>query len=98
MSPITSLVDLIHPLSVEAYHLLYERGLIIEKASIYARGNVPEFIIINLVDYKMESYKSPKEGIYTEIRILSRGEEFSSSAVQGLIFSLDSILSFCQSQ
>jgi len=64
-----------------------------KKASIYAKGNVPEYVIINLIDHKMESYKSPKDGVYTEVRILSRSEEFSSNSVQGLSFSLESILS-----
>lgn len=64
-----------------------------KKASVYAKGNIPEFLIINLIDYKMEIYRSPKEGIYTEIKILSKEEMFTSKSVEGLQFSLSDFIS-----
>ena len=63
-----------------------------KKASVYAKGNIPEFLIINLIDYKIEIYRSPREGIYTEIKILSKEEIFTSISVEGLQFSLSDFI------
>lgn len=81
------------PITIEAYHLLYEKGLIPEKldrkkANIYANGNVTEYLILNLIDNKIEIYKNPGDGIYTEIKILSKEEIFVSSVIKELSFSL----------
>jgi Uma2 family endonuclease len=178
---VASIEDLIHPISVEAYHLLYENGLVEEKAELiegviytkmpknpihseilrrimkffyslgsdeflistenpvtlnnsepepdiailppgdyskshpnsallvlevsntslsldrkkaytYAKGKIPEYVIVNLIDEKLEIYKHPKEGIYTEIRILSKEEVFLSQSVSNLSFSLSQFL------
>ncbi len=64
-----------------------------KKASVYAKGAVPEYIIFNLTDLKMEVYRSPKESVYTEIRILSKEEEFISSVLPNVKFSLQDFLS-----
>ncbi|HNF17055.1 MAG TPA: Uma2 family endonuclease, partial [Leptospiraceae bacterium] len=61
------------------------------KASVYAKGAVPEYIIFNLADSKMEVYRSLKESVYTEIRILSK-EEFISSVLPNVRFSLQDFL------
>lgn len=63
-----------------------------KKASVYAKGSVPEYIIFNLADSRMEVYKSPKESVYTEIRILSSEEEFISSVLPNVRFSLQDFL------
>lgn len=62
------------------------------KAAVYAKGNIPEYIILNLNDRKIEWYRSPKDGSYTEIRILSHDEKFVSTAMENLSFSLDELL------
>jgi Uma2 family endonuclease len=62
------------------------------KATIYAKGKIPEYILINLLEEKLEIYKHPKEGIYTEIKILSKEEIFTSEIIKNLSFSLNSFL------
>lgn len=62
------------------------------KASVYAKGAVPEYIIFNLEDSKMEVYRSVKESVYTEIRILSKEEEFISSVLPDVRLSLQNFL------
>ena len=176
---VASMEDLIHPITVEAYHLLYENGLVEEKAELiegviytkmpknpvhseilrrihsffkeniklpvfkedpitlnnsepepdiailppgdyskshpnsallvlevsntslsldrkkaytYAKGRIPEYVLVNLIDEKLEIYRHPKEGIYTEIRILSKEEVFLSQSVSNLSFSLSQFL------
>lgn len=59
-----------------------------KKANVYSKGNIPEYVLVNLVENKLEIYKRPQEGIYTEIRILSKDEVFVSNSVPGLQFSL----------
>jgi hypothetical protein len=63
-----------------------------KKAKTYAKGNIPEYVLVNLIDEKMEIYKYPKEGIYTEIRILSKEDLFTSQSVNNLSFSLNLFL------
>lgn len=63
------------------------------KAQIYAKGNIPEYILINLIDQKIEFYRNPKDGAYTEIRILSKDEIVQSQSIPELRFSLDQFLS-----
>lgn len=52
MATLTQFEELIHPLSVDAYHLLYENGLVAEKAELI------EGVIYN---------KMPKNPIHSEI-------------------------------
>ena len=63
-------------------------GLDRKKANTYAKGNIPEYVIFNLIDEKLEVYKNPKDGIYTEIRILSKDETYSSQSIKNLSFTL----------
>ncbi|MCC5814609.1 MAG: Uma2 family endonuclease [Leptospira sp.] len=181
MATVTQFEELIHPLSVDAYHLLYEKGLVAEKAELiegvifnkmpknpihseilrrlnrylydvlskdyvissenpltlgnsepepdisilppgdyssahpnyalmvveiansslsfdrkkavtYAKGNIPEYVLINLNDQKIEFYQAPKDGAYTEIRILSKDEILNSGSIPGLSFTLEKFL------
>ena len=62
------------------------------KAGIYAKGKIPEYVLVNLLEEKLEIYKLPKEGIYTEIKILSKDELFTSEIIKNLSFSLNSFL------
>lgn len=63
-----------------------------KKSRVYAQAGIPEYLIFNLVDSKIELYRQPKEGIYTEIKILSEEEEFKSFAVPTLNFRLAQFL------
>jgi len=67
-------------------------GMDRKKAYTYAKGSIPEYVLVNLIDEKLEIYKHPKEGIYTEIRILSKEEVFHSQSVSNLSFSLSQFL------
>ncbi|MCB1193284.1 MAG: Uma2 family endonuclease [Leptospiraceae bacterium] len=64
-----------------------------KKAYIYDKGNIPEYLIFNLNDLKIEAYKNPRDGIYTEIKILSKDELFLSTNLAGLQFSFET---FCK--
>lgn len=47
------------------------------KASLYARAGIPEYWILNLVDWCLEVYRAPKNGVYTSRTILQEGESIS---------------------
>jgi Uma2 family endonuclease len=63
-----------------------------KKASIYAKSNIPEYVIVNLIENKIEAHRNPREGRYTEIRILNKDERYTSTSVVGLIFTLEQFL------
>lgn len=51
--------------------LSYDR----EKSKAYAKGNVEEYWIVDVLNRKVEIYQSPKDGIYTNIRIFAFEDE-----------------------
>jgi Uma2 family endonuclease len=48
-----------------------------KKASLYARAEIPEYWLENLVDGCLEVYREPKDGTYTSRRVLHAGESVS---------------------
>ena len=44
------------------------------KASLYARAEVPEYWLENLVDWCLEVYRQPKDGTYTSRTVLRAGD------------------------
>jgi Uma2 family endonuclease len=44
------------------------------KASLYARAEIPEYWIENLVDWCLEVYREPKDGVYTTRSVLHTGD------------------------
>jgi Uma2 family endonuclease len=53
--------------------LLHDR----KKASLYARAGIPEYWLENLVDWCLEIYREPKDGVYTSRTILRSGNAVS---------------------
>jgi Uma2 family endonuclease len=54
--------------------LMKDRNL---KASLYARAGIPEYWILNLVDWCLEVYREPKQGVYTSRTILREEDSVS---------------------
>jgi len=47
------------------------------KASLYARAEIPEYWLMNLVRRCLEVYREPKDGVYTSRTILREGDSVS---------------------
>lgn len=62
------------------------------KASIYAKANIPEYIIANLQNKILEVYSSPIDGKYSFTKILQADEVFTSTIVSNVSFSLSVFL------
>lgn len=63
------------------------------KASIYAKANIPEYIIANLQNKILEVYSNPVDGKYSFTKILQTDERFISTNVSNISFSLNDFLS-----
>jgi Uma2 family endonuclease len=63
------------------------------KASIYAKANIPEYIIVNLQNKILEVYANPFEGKYSLTKILQIDEKFTSSKLTNITFSLSDFIS-----
>ena len=48
-----------------------------QKASVYARAEIPEYWLENLVDWCLEVYREPKGGVYTSRTVLRAGDSVS---------------------
>jgi Uma2 family endonuclease len=62
------------------------------KSFIYAKANIPEYIIINLVNNTLEIYSSPVEGKYSITKILQKEDEFASLVIPEISFFLKNFL------
>jgi len=47
------------------------------KARLYAREGIPEYWLLNLVDWCLEVYREPKDGFYTSHTVLRAGDSVS---------------------
>jgi hypothetical protein len=56
------------------------------KSKVYAKGEISEYIIFNLIDKTLEVYKNPKNHIYTEMKIYSENEIFYSIVLEEISF------------
>src|SRR5215831_13575418 len=80
-SPRDHLVD--HPheavlvLEVAESSLEYDRG---EKARLYARADVTDYWIVNLIDRRLEVHRDPKSGGYGSIVSLAADDEIGRGA------------------
>lgn len=54
--------------------LAYDRG---RKLGTYARNDVPEYWIVNLVDLRLEVYRQPVDERFTETAVLAAGDRVS---------------------
>jgi Uma2 family endonuclease len=64
------------------------------KGPVYARAGIPEYVIVDLVDGRLEVYRDPDVagGSYRSHVTLGAGASFASSAVAGLGFRVDELL------
>jgi Uma2 family endonuclease len=62
------------------------------KVPLYARAGIPEALLFNLPDDRLEYFAKPEAGIYQVHRVLNRGEQFESTNVPGLTLDVEMIL------
>jgi Uma2 family endonuclease len=62
------------------------------KLPLYARSVIREVWLVDLNLERIEIYRQPANGIYTEIRILSRGQRLSPEAFPDLDLAVEDIL------
>lgn len=66
-----------------------DRGV---KAKLYAESNVSEYWVVNLVDRRVEVFRAPASGRYTEESIAQKGEVLRPLAFPDLAIPVDAIL------
>ena len=62
------------------------------KMPLYARAGIPEALLFNLPDDRLEYFTQPETGVYQLNRIINRGERFESASVPGLTLDIEMIL------
>ena len=62
------------------------------KMPLYARAGIPESLLFNLPEDRLEYFSQPETGVYELNRVLRRGEEFESTSVSGLALDIAMIL------
>ena len=62
------------------------------KMPLYARAGIPEALLFNLPDDRVEYFSRPEMGVYQDNRVLNRGEQFESTNVPGLTLDIEMIL------
>ena len=62
------------------------------KLPLYAAAGIPEYVLINLPKDDIEHYAQLANGQYQFVRIIKRGEAFTSRVISGFTLSADTIL------
>lgn len=62
------------------------------KARLYARAGIAEYVIADLINNRYEVYTEPESGEYKNVRIIRRGEIFTSGELPLLGLSVDDLL------
>ena len=62
------------------------------KIPLYAAAGIPESLLVNLPKDAIECYTQPVNGKYQSVKIVKRGESFTSQVVPGLTLSAEAIL------
>lgn len=62
------------------------------KIPLYARAGIPEALLFNLPEDRLEYFSRPESGVFQVNRMLSRGERFESTNVPGLTLNIETIL------
>jgi Uma2 family endonuclease len=62
------------------------------KMPLYARAGIPEALLFNLPEDRLEYFARPEMGAYQVSRVLDRGERFESTNVPGLTLDIEMIL------
>ena len=69
--------------------LLHDRK---RKASLYARAGIPDYWLVNLVDWQLELYRDPQNGEYRSRTILRPGDSISPLVRPDLSISVADLL------
>jgi Uma2 family endonuclease len=67
----------------------YDRGI---KLALYARESVPEVWLVDLNQERVEAYRRPLSGVYTEHQTRMRGQTIAPEALPDLVLGVDDIL------
>ena len=62
------------------------------KARLYARAEVPEYWLVNLVDGLVEVHRDPEAGRYRTITQVGRGESLAPLAFPDIVLQVDELL------
>ena len=62
------------------------------KVPLYARAGIPEVVLFNLPEDRLECFLQPETGIYQVSRVFNRGEKFESASIPGLTLDIARIL------
>ena len=62
------------------------------KIPLYARAGIPEALLFNLPEDRLEYFARPETGVYQVNNVLNRGERFESTNVSGVTLDIDMIL------
>lgn len=62
------------------------------KMPLYARAGIPEALLFNLPEDRLEYFAGPEMGVYQVNRVLNRGEWFESTNVPGLTLDIAMVL------
>ena len=62
------------------------------KMPLYACAGIPEALLINLPEDRLEYFSRPEMGVYQVNRTINRGERFESASVPGLTLDVEMIL------
>jgi hypothetical protein len=81
--------DVLLVIEVAETAVSYDRNV---KMPLYARAGIPEALLFNLPDDRLEYFSEPEMGVYQVNRILNRGERFESKSVPGLTLDVEIIL------
>lgn len=80
--------DVLLVIEVADTTLQYDRQV---KLPMYALAGIPEALVFNLPDERLEYHADPVNGVYQVTRILNRGESLASSSVSGAVFDVAAI-------
>ncbi|HVA32520.1 MAG TPA: Uma2 family endonuclease [Candidatus Baltobacteraceae bacterium] len=81
--------DVLLLIEVADSSLLIDRNV---KVPIYAQAGIPELWIVDLTNYRIETYCHPSNGRYATIRTLHRRETLTPSELPELTFQVDQLL------
>lgn len=71
--------------------LLHDRK---RKSRLYARAEIPEYWMMNLVEWCLEVYRDPEDGIYRSHTILREGDSISPIARPDVTIAVSDLLPF----
>lgn len=62
------------------------------KMPLYARAGIPEALLFNLPEDRLEYFARPEAGVYQVNEFINRGERFESTSIAGVTLDIEMIL------